>query len=225
MVFFLFCIVMVVLYFSLFFLNLVRESFWAKFVCSRRMICELLCWSPSWWHCATPASLNSRGGPSSTDSPTLFSFLQMILGSTMSRGTTQQSRLSTNIHCGVDFEGSHINQVLVKINAIFVIRRHTLAALPSTGSSWNKTTLNQSVPLAELHLWQVRNLQFIICSDISVKFEPWNEEAKTQRFISLGRYPFHTGRQHESLPPMMPTGVSVRWDELIFHALIFISKS
>ena len=80
------------LYFSLFFLNLVRESFWAKFVCSRRMICELLCWSPSWWHCATPASLSSRGGPSSTDSPTSFSFLQMILGSTMSRGTTQPCR-------------------------------------------------------------------------------------------------------------------------------------
>lgn len=29
--------------------------------------------------------------------------------------------------------------------------------------------------------------------------------------LMTGRYPFHIGRQHESLPPMMPTGVSTKY--------------
>ena len=29
--------------------------------------------------------------------------------------------------------------------------------------------------------------------------------------VLAGRYPYRIGRQHESLPPMMPTGVSVKY--------------
>merc|ERR1719264_783599 len=35
--------------------------------------------------------------------------------------------------------------------------------------------------------------------------------APSRAALMTGRYPFHIGRQHESLPPMMPTGVSVRY--------------
>ena len=35
-----------------------------------------------------------------------------------------------------------------------------------------------------------------------------NNQQRLQFVVFLGHYPFHTGRQHESLPPQMPTGLS-----------------
>merc|ERR1719305_2248665 len=35
--------------------------------------------------------------------------------------------------------------------------------------------------------------------------------APSRAALMTGRYPFHIGRQHESLPPMMPTGLSTKY--------------
>lgn len=35
--------------------------------------------------------------------------------------------------------------------------------------------------------------------------------APSRAALMTGRYPFHTGRQHESLPPQMPTGLSINY--------------
>ena len=35
--------------------------------------------------------------------------------------------------------------------------------------------------------------------------------APSRAALMTGRYPFHTGRQHESLPPQMPTGLSTKY--------------
>ena len=48
-------------------------------------------------------------------------------------------------------------------NVTFFSRPHISASLRNMGSSWNRTTPNQSAPQAELHLWQVQNKELFVC--------------------------------------------------------------
>ena len=143
----------------------------------RRMSCELLCWSPSWWHSsATVASPNSRGGPSTTDSPTSFSFLQTILGSTMSLGTTQPCRsyLWREIVVFLDiYETPKPSLISTMVLKTACFRPQRWPALQRRASSWSRITSSRSVPQVGPHSWQViPRIHHTLSCHLGPKFSP-----------------------------------------------------
>ena len=81
------------------------------------------------------------------------------------------------------------------------------------------------------------NIVFILADDLGFNDVPWHNPtiiaphlsqlastgvileqnyvqpkcAPSRAALLTGRYPYHIGRQHESLPPSMPTGVSLKY--------------